>query len=175
MWQSKPSPNSSLDHDISDWGVYGRIYHANGTAAGDEFLINSNTEGDQSVPAVAALDDGFVVVWHSATGNSGFGIFGQRFENDGEKDGSEFLVNTTTGGHGYLPEVSALQRANAGEFVVSWASDLVYRTVYARAFDETAPASVTTSSSIRRIRRSTAATTTSMARRSPARRTAISS
>jgi hypothetical protein len=53
--------------------------------AGDEFQINTHTDGQQSNPAIAPLSDGgFVVTWHSG-GQDGsvFGVYGQRYDKNG--------------------------------------------------------------------------------------------
>ena len=112
-------------------------HNSDGTRAGGEFVINTNTDSDQSSASVTALDGGgFVVVWQSATGDgSGYGIYGQRYDNSGVKVGSEFLINSNTGGNQYDPQVSALHGANAGAFVVTWHGDASYQDVFARVFD----------------------------------------
>jgi hypothetical protein len=58
-----------------------------------EFLINTLTEGDQTDPQVAALDDGnFVVVWRSEINEQNYLLKGQLFTQEGIKLGSEFYV-----------------------------------------------------------------------------------
>ena len=107
-------------------GVYGRIFGADNSPATDEFLINTETYRSQDNHKTAVLSNGdFVVIWRSsdgglsASGGSGFGVFGQRFASDGTRLGEEFLVNTTTNGHQSDAEVAPL---SGGGFVVSWHS-----------------------------------------------------
>ncbi|MEO5330577.1 MAG: tandem-95 repeat protein [Magnetococcus sp. YQC-5] len=110
----------SYAQDGSSWGVYGQRYDANGSPVGSEFLINTYTTGQQSGPSVAPLDDGgFVVTWHSTQDVNGFGVYGQRFDANGLKAGTEFKVNTFTYRDQYYPDVALFGN---GSFVVTWAS-----------------------------------------------------
>ena len=60
-----------------------------------------------------------MVVWTSNDA-TGLGIFGQRFDANGNAVGTiEFAVNTTTAGNQTSPVVTAL---NNGNFVVAWLS-----------------------------------------------------
>ena len=73
------------------------------TKSGTEFLVNFTTDGGQLNPSITALSDGrFVVSWtdSSRTGSdTEYGaIRAQMFHADGQPDGAEFLVNSTTSG-----------------------------------------------------------------------------
>jgi VCBS repeat-containing protein len=72
---------------------------------GNEFIINTETDNDQVFSSVTALDDGgFVVVWQSKAQDSpaDLGVFGQRFDSNGNAAGDEFQINqTTTGDQGF--------------------------------------------------------------------------
>ncbi len=117
VWQS-------LGQDGSGYGIYGERYNSTYTATG-EFLINTTTAFNQEAPSVAALvssgsDDGFIVVWQSAgQDGSGYGIYGERYDNTYAATG-EFVVNTTTDDNQDSPYVTGL---TGGGFVVTWASD----------------------------------------------------
>jgi hypothetical protein len=63
----------------------------------------------------------FVVVWISDQDGSGYGIFGQRFANDGSRLGGEFQINTYTPTTQRNPQLSSDAE---GDFVVVWASQL---------------------------------------------------
>ena len=107
----------------SSWGVFGQRFNAVGVAIGAEFHVNTFTTDMQFVPAVAMdADADFVVVWRSdnQTGDSGAGIFGQRFNAAGTPQGTEFHVNTYTTNTQTLPAVG--MDAN-GDFAVVWRSD----------------------------------------------------
>ena len=91
---------------------------------GAEFLVNTTTANEQTLPAITALADGrFVVSWQdlSLTGGDIYrvAIRGQVFNADGSPAGAEFPVSTVsqTTGFYFPPAITAL--AN-GRFVVSW-------------------------------------------------------
>jgi Ca2+-binding RTX toxin-like protein len=82
---------------------------------------NTYSPNNQTNPAISKLDNGgFVVVWESngQDGNS-LGIYGQRFNSNGNFVGSEFLVNTYTTNTQSAPSVSPLSN---GGFAVTWES-----------------------------------------------------
>jgi hypothetical protein len=107
--------------DTSGYAIRGQRFTSSGSKFGSEFLVNTTTSGDQGNPSIAANSIGvFMVVWtdtsKSGGDTSGSAIRGQRFHSSGSKQGSEFLVNTTTSGGQGRPRVAALP---AG-FVVVW-------------------------------------------------------
>ena len=69
----------SSGQDGSVTGVYGQRYHADGTPAGAEFLINTTTQGQQANASVTAMSGGrFVVVWDSyVSATDQADVFGQ--------------------------------------------------------------------------------------------------
>ena len=69
----------SFGQDISDDGIYGQRFAADGTMSGVEFQVNTETNGEQSSPAVTGLSNGkLVVTWVSADQDGdGLGIYGQ--------------------------------------------------------------------------------------------------
>jgi Ca2+-binding RTX toxin-like protein len=102
--------------------VRGRLLDADGAPIGDDFIVNSTTQGDQKDPFVAGLSDGrFVTVWESSDNgdNSGDCIRGRVFNADGSPAAADFIVNQTITGDQADPAVTAL--AN-GRFVVTWSS-----------------------------------------------------
>jgi hypothetical protein len=89
--------------------------------SGPEFQLNTYTSSTQRDTAVASLSGGgFVAVWRSfgQDGDLG-GIYGQVFDNAGNKVGSEFRANTRTAGNQVEPSVAGL---DDGTFVVAWSS-----------------------------------------------------
>src|SRR5581483_4009595 len=93
VWQSagEDDPPSLV------FGIYGQRYDAAGAPQGPAFLVNTTVAGAQTHPAVA-MDPGgdFVVAWESTDVSSQAGIFAQRFNAAGVKQGPQFLVNTHT-------------------------------------------------------------------------------
>ncbi|MDZ4782054.1 MAG: trypsin-like serine protease [Planctomycetia bacterium] len=111
----------SFGQDGSSWGVYARLYAADGEPRGDAFLVNQTTEKAQTLSAVAVDAEGaFVVTWTSEDQDgSGSGIYARRFAANGMPLGDEFRVNTTTLGSQLTP---AIAMSPVGDFVVAWAS-----------------------------------------------------
>ncbi|MCG8652710.1 MAG: hypothetical protein MI861_22920, partial [Pirellulales bacterium] len=92
---------------------------ADGDPVGGEFQVNSFIPGSQTQPSVAVLESGgFVVTWSSfGQDGSGSGIFGQRFDADGDPVGAEFPVNTTTLNN---QQDSGVVGLDDGGFMVIW-------------------------------------------------------
>jgi hypothetical protein len=109
-------------------------------AVGSETRLNSTASGLQSEPDVAyAADGSYVTVWQDSNGLDGdlAGVYGQRFDADGNKVGGEFLVNTTTASSQFN---AAIAMDDAGNFTVAF----THRTnggstqIYAQRFDSLA-------------------------------------
>ncbi len=113
---------SSSGQDGSGYGIYAQLYNASGTALGGEILVNTTTANDQQYRAVAMAPDGsFVVVWSSnLQDGSGWGVYGQRFDAAGVKQGGEFRTNQATAGDQKYPAIAI---DSSGNFVVTWVSD----------------------------------------------------
>ena len=108
--------------DASVSSVKAQVFDAFGTKIGTEFLVNTETEGNQYFPNIDALTNGgFLVTWQDNSGALGdtskFGVKAQLFDAIGNKVGSEFLVNTFTDGSQRKPTVAGLQDGN---LVVTW-------------------------------------------------------
>lgn len=92
-------------------------------ASSGEISVNTETELYQRSPDAAALTGGgFVVAWEGNdpdADGSFMGISAQLFDANGNKIGSEFVVNSSTYSYQYDPSVVAL---SSGGFFVSWYS-----------------------------------------------------
>lgn len=107
------------NQDGDDWGVYAKIYAADGTVRKSEFQVNSLTRGAQFLPDVTTLTDGgFVMVWASGDyqGYNQGQIHGQRYDANGEKVGKAFRIDDLVGMASH-PTVTALDN---GGFTVAW-------------------------------------------------------
>ncbi len=102
-------------------GVFGQIYDKNNVSIGSEFRINTFTTNKQTMTKLASYQDGKFIATYSSEGNDGdmFGVFGQIFNADGTRDGSEFQINTNTSNSQYSSDISILDNGNA---LVTWAS-----------------------------------------------------
>ncbi|KAG2393222.1 hypothetical protein C9374_009799 [Naegleria lovaniensis] len=101
-----------------------RLFDANMNPISTEMVVNTN--GDGGFPGVAALPDGFVVIWASGAYQT-YDVVLQRYDLNGNKIGGVRTVNTyTTGEQSDLytcfcgPKIVSL---TDGGFVVVWQSD----------------------------------------------------
>jgi VCBS repeat-containing protein len=86
-----------------------------------EVLVNSFTTNEQTNPSITSLNGGgYVVSWASAgQDGSSLGVYAQRFDENGVKQGTEFQVNTYSGSDQTTPSISGL---SDGGFVIAWHS-----------------------------------------------------
>ncbi len=116
-------------------GIYQQAYDQDGVKVGGEVHVNSYTTDLQHNPEITALSDGgWVVTWVSTHDGDFFGIYQQRYGQDGNPLGGEIRVNTETVGGQAGQIVAALPN---GGWVVVWVSSLqdgdgtgVYQQVY---------------------------------------------
>jgi hypothetical protein len=126
----------SVGQDGSSFGVVGRRYDALGFPIGDEFQVNTFTDGQQYFPHVqASPTGGFTVVWTSfgSDGNH-FGVAGRTYSPLGSA-GPEFQVNTHTS---YFQRDGRVAIDGAGRLTVAWASgnqDGSESGIYAQRYD----------------------------------------
>ena len=113
---------SSFGQDGDGYGIYGQRFDADGPAVGGEFQANTYTCEDQLYAEVDGLaDGGFVVTWQSwFQDGSGEGVFGQRYDVNGDTVGGEFQINETTVENQLYAAVAV--RTN-GDYTVAWTSD----------------------------------------------------
>ena len=100
-------------------GIAARKYNSQGQPVSQEVLVNTHTGGSQHGLRVTELANGNILtVWESdLQDGSGFGVFGQIFDTDLNKVGSEFAVNQTTFGRQWHIETASLSDGGA---VVVW-------------------------------------------------------
>jgi Ca2+-binding RTX toxin-like protein len=114
------------DHFGDDDGpgdeVYARLFNADGTPVGADFIVNSTLTGIQSAASVSALSAGrFVMTWMSTdTGDGSLGTIRARiFNADGTPSGADFIVNSTTTSDQTTPAITVLAD---GRMVFTWQS-----------------------------------------------------
>jgi hypothetical protein len=93
---------------------------------------------DQSLPSVAALDNGgFIVAWQSQNQDtSGLGVYAQRFTAAGTRSGANTRVNTTIVNDQGAPSAAAF---SDGGVIIAWTSNLQDGSgqgIYAQAFTD---------------------------------------
>ncbi len=113
-WESK-------DQDGDNYGIFAQRYDNTATKRGTEFQVNTYTTNFQYTAAVASDKAGnFVVAWESYKQDGDEqGVFAQRYDSSGVKQGSEFQVNQYTTA---AQDDVALAFDGAGNFVVVWES-----------------------------------------------------
>jgi hypothetical protein len=111
----------SYNQDGSKYGIYSQIYDENGTKVGNEFQVNTYSNGDQDYPRICGLTNGgFVICWESSEQDeSKYGIYSQIYDENGTKVGNEFQVNTYTNSNQARPSTCSLTN---GGFVICWES-----------------------------------------------------
>ena len=133
--------------DGSSFGIVGQRFDSDGNPVGSEFVVNTDTLGDQSEPAVAMDPDGnFVVVWTDGSNfggdgdGSSNGISGQLYDDTGSPVGTQFRVNSDTANQQTRADVA--MDAN-GNFVVAFGTfqpsgSTSDADLFARRFDSSA-------------------------------------
>ena len=112
---------TSDDQDGHLDGIRQQRFDATGAALGPEVQVNTYVTNGQRYSAVTGLaDGGWVVTWESAgQDGSGWGIYQQRFDANGNAAGAETRVNTYTTNSQSKAQVTALAD---GGWVVAWDS-----------------------------------------------------
>lgn len=113
----------SEDIDGDGYAIVAQRFNASGQTVGGEFQVNSYTTDHQTEPSVTALQDGgFMIVWmsHNQDGN-GSGIFGQRFDSNGNTVDNELQVNDYVLDDQNLRS-EAITTLSDGSVVVTWES-----------------------------------------------------
>jgi hypothetical protein len=118
--------------------IMARLYNADGTPAGDAFLVNTTAANGQDNPSVAMNASGeFVIVWDSAA-DSGtrYDIMAQRYDANGVAQGTEFRVNADEDAWRQYAKVA--MDADGG-FAITWRDfdslNFTESSVYVRRFD----------------------------------------
>ena len=111
---------SPLDLALNLMEVYARVFAADGTPLGDEFLVDQ-TPLATAAPTVAGLaDGGFRVAWaqRDAERSVGWEVYTRAFDAAGTATEAATRVNSYTFGDQYNPKIAALPQ---GELIV-WTS-----------------------------------------------------
>ncbi len=113
VWSSQSQDNGG------SWGVYGQRYNAGGVPVGSEFRVNQATADDQRWATVVIDASGrFVVTWTSANQDgTALSVYARIFNADASAAGSEFRVNTTSGGSQSNGSIAMDAQRN---FVIVW-------------------------------------------------------
>jgi hypothetical protein len=102
--------------------IHARIFDPDGTATGEQFIVNTTIEGPQQNPKVAMnYRRQFIVIWDSKIDPdiNEREIFAQRYDSIGDTIGDEFLVNNYIEADQKHPAVAMGQ---GRKFVMAWQS-----------------------------------------------------
>jgi hypothetical protein len=102
--------------------IHARMFDPNGTATGEQFIVNTTIEGPQQNPKVAMNNRRqFIIVWDSKIDPdiNEREIFAQRFDSTAIAIGDEFQVNTYIEADQKRPAVAMGQGRS---FITAWQS-----------------------------------------------------
>jgi len=106
--------------DGSKSGIFAQRYSFDGKKLGDEFQVNTFSDGHQTNQNITALKDGgFIIAWESQAidRDNHTNIHAQRYRIDGIKYGGEIHIESNL--YNYAPIVTLLKD---GGFVILWSS-----------------------------------------------------
>jgi hypothetical protein len=130
IWQS-------VGQDGDQGGIFGQRFDSGGAKRGPEFQVNTFTTERQYFPSLCCdANADFVVSWSSRDQDGELtGVFGQRYDDQGDPRGTEFQINTFTGDRQETPRLCCDED---GDFTVAWESkgqDGSQPGVFAQRFD----------------------------------------
>ncbi|MBU1625787.1 hypothetical protein KKB18_00280 [bacterium] len=103
--------------DGSSWGIYAQRFDNNGNPVGEEFRVNTHTDGSQEEPSAAMDSEGnFIVAWNSYSVGEQYGVYAQRFDSNGNPVGGEFQVST-------FNKNPSIVMDRVGNFIITWHRD----------------------------------------------------
>lgn len=117
---SNTVPTSATSVVTPSVDIYARLYTSSGTPAGNEFLVNTDSNPCANPSVAAAADGSLLVVWgahDSANPNNSWDIFARTFSSAGV-GGTALRVNTHIYGDQYAPRVASLGL----DYMVTWTS-----------------------------------------------------
>lgn len=80
----------------SSGNILVRRYDSGGNALGSTSTVNTTTAGSRTSPTVDMGEDGsFIVAWEGRGADDTSGVFAQKYNADGTKNGGEFRINQT--------------------------------------------------------------------------------
>ncbi|RZJ63875.1 MAG: hypothetical protein EOO45_19920, partial [Flavobacterium sp.] len=111
------------DDTNTNGGIFYKKYNASGTVTIAETMVNTYTTSTQQYPSAAMDTAGNYVITWTSSGQDGsdYGIYAQRYNTAGTKQGSEFRVNTYTNDEQGNPYIAM---NNTTGFVITWQSNL---------------------------------------------------
>jgi hypothetical protein len=110
----------SITRSTRSWDVFGRLFDASGVSSNAAACLNTRTFGDQFAPRLSASGTQLLAVWTSLGQDGSWeGVFGQAFSSNGDFEGDEIPVNTTTISRQIQPTAAS---DGAGRYLAVWSS-----------------------------------------------------
>lgn len=117
-----------------DYNIFAQRFTSDGSLSGINFQVNTDTGTPFHLRPVAAMDEagGFIIAWEDNR-NSEWDIYIQRFQNNGNPIGDNFILEGNPLGSGQRN--SSISGDPDGNFIISWEDDRNdYADVYARRY-----------------------------------------
>jgi hypothetical protein len=131
--------------DGNRYGIFAKVFGANGENTTAEIQVNYNATNDQKYPSIYPLSENkFAVAWQSLEQDGDdYGIFARVFDaTNGENTTAEFQVNSNATNKQENPSICALSESR---LVITWQSleqDGDSYGIFARVFDATTGKSI---------------------------------
>lgn len=112
----------SYGQDGDGFGIFSKIYGADGLVKVTEYRVNTNTTNNQDSPCTAGSPDGGIVYGWQSDGQDGssYGIFSKKIDEYGNEAIPELQVNNYTDSYQTNPCVAVEEN---GDIVFAWQSD----------------------------------------------------
>lgn len=112
---------STRNGNTSDTDIHGQRYDASSVAVGEEFVVNSHTDGSQSFSDVTALSgDRLLITWSSFDERA---VIGQILDSAGTPSGEAFEISSSESASVTDTRYPSATALSDGGFVVVWSSN----------------------------------------------------
>ena len=120
---------SSAGQDGSGYGIYSQLFKfqagTSPTKVGSEFRVNTFNTGLQGSPTITAVNDGFMITWHTEfLDSSSFAVYGKLFQflpdTQPRAIGEEFQINTFFQNGQLSPMIA---KVGPTQVLVAWISE----------------------------------------------------
>ncbi len=106
--------------------LVGRVYNADGTAAGAQFAVAAGPDSQDEADVIGLEDGGFFVVWDNDTKAQ---LEGRRFDASGAPVGAIVVVDTDDRTPGSAISMSDLSLTSDGRILVTWRNGEIFTAI----------------------------------------------
>ncbi|MGR3378837.1 beta strand repeat-containing protein [Salipiger abyssi] len=105
------------------YGVFARLFAADGTPLGGEFLVAEDVNGNEyGIDVMALSDGGFAISYDGANDASGGGAFAQIYNADGSRRDGPLQLNEETSSTQYGPVLTEVSDGTDAGLAAAWVS-----------------------------------------------------